>query len=123
MKNSKSLNIPDKKILEVVQSLLEKGAECNLADEDGNTALHWISMSYAYGYHQNSLEIIDLLLRYGTDINKQNKLLRTPLMTAVLNGHEDIIEYLLEKGADSTIRDVNDESPISILNDPNIETN
>lgn len=42
------------------------------------------------------------LLKDGADINTQSPGgLQTPLMQSVLSGHEDMVQFLLSKGADT----------------------
>jgi ankyrin repeat protein len=48
---------------------------------------------------------VKLLLDYGADINYVTKELGTPLHCAVEFGEEDMLRYLLERGADASIRD------------------
>ncbi len=47
---------------ESVRTLVDQGADVNAAHADGTTALHWV------GYWDN-LEIADLLLEAGADVN------------------------------------------------------
>jgi ankyrin repeat protein len=45
-----------------------------------------------------------LLLRAGADVNVRDKDGKTPLMIAVVNGHQPLVEVLLEGNADLTIK-------------------
>ena len=40
------------------------------------------------------------LLAAGVDVNEKRADLATPLLVAIINGHEDLVDLLLEKGAD-----------------------
>lgn len=46
-----------------------------------------------------------ILLRYGADINACDTLLKTPLMKAAIAGKEPVVELLLEKKADASLKD------------------
>ena len=72
-----------------VQSLVDKGAEVNLQNKDGRTAL----MDASEKGHEG---IVQLLLDRGAKINFQNKFGVTVLMCAVGGGNERIVSVLLD---------------------------
>lgn len=82
---------------EVVQLLLENGANRDSRDNVGRTPL---SLAAEKGY----TTIVTLLLEKGTDSSCKDNNGRTPLSFAVENGHEAITNLLLEKGADPNSR-------------------
>ncbi|KAG4222700.1 hypothetical protein PC116_g28826 [Phytophthora cactorum] len=43
--------------------------------------------------------MIDILIEQGEDINEKDSDGRTPLMHAVISGHEDVVQLLLARGA------------------------
>jgi len=45
-----------------------------------------------------------MLLRGGADVNVRDKDGKTTLMIAVINGHQPLVEVLLEHNADFTIK-------------------
>ncbi|NXD33698.1 ANKR7 protein, partial [Copsychus sechellarum] len=73
--------------------LLEHGADPNLADAGGSTALHLAVLS-------GNTTVAGLLLEHNANIDAQNKEGYTPLVLAVSEHHEEIAEFLLKKGAD-----------------------
>ncbi|NWZ47818.1 ANKR7 protein, partial [Haliaeetus albicilla] len=81
-----------------VAVLLQHGADPNLADADGNTALHLAVIS-------PNISVAGLLLEHNANIDAQSKEGCTPLILAVSEHHEEIVEFLLKKGADVHARD------------------
>jgi len=53
----------------------------------------------------NDIEMVDLLLEFGADVNYQDSRGWTPLMIAATQGYEDMIEFLIVKGANLDIKD------------------
>uniref|UniRef100_A0A914DN02 Major sperm protein n=1 Tax=Acrobeloides nanus TaxID=290746 RepID=A0A914DN02_9BILA len=86
--------------IEIVRYLLEKGADLNRKDMNGSIALHYA----AQNKNDNKL-IVELLLKHGADIEHQNTEGETCLMTASSRNNIEVVCYLLEKGADSNIKD------------------
>ena len=43
------------------------------------------------------------LAQAGAEINKQDKDGKTALMVAIINGHQDLVEFLLKKNADLSV--------------------
>ena len=79
---------------EVVQALLDSGANIDNSDPDLTTPLH---VAAANGHEQ----IVRLLLDRGAKINAKEKDGTTPLFIAVMNGHEQAVQLLLEGGAET----------------------
>ncbi|MGH9784157.1 MAG: ankyrin repeat domain-containing protein, partial [Terriglobia bacterium] len=65
---------------EAVRSLLNDRADVNASEPDGTTALHW-------AVHRHDLEMTDLLIRAGADVNAANEYGVTPLSVACSNGN------------------------------------
>ncbi len=79
-----------------VESLLLRGANVNVKNKDGMTALTYASQG-------NYEKIVKILLIYGADVNLQAISGMTALMYASL-GNEEIMEILLKHGADVNLR-------------------
>ncbi len=77
----------------VVRGLLEEGADPNMTRD--RTALH---VAVELGH----VEIVDLLLAHGADLNARDHIGRTPLFLAVAGRRPDIARTLRENGADAT---------------------
>jgi ankyrin repeat protein len=58
------------------------------------------------------MEIVNLLLEKGADVNLKDNFGTTPLKSAALNGHMRIVKLLLEKGADVNLTDKYDKTPL-----------
>jgi ankyrin repeat protein len=79
--------------VEALQALIAEGADVNVAQADGATALQWAA-------HWDDLDTVDLLLKAGADANAANDLGVTALMLACENGSASVVERLLESEAD-----------------------
>ncbi|MCW3479783.1 ankyrin repeat domain-containing protein [Neisseriaceae bacterium JH1-16] len=53
------------------------------------------------------VDLVRLYVKYGDNINAIDKNGMTPLHLAYLNGHQQVVEALLELHADQTIKDSN----------------
>lgn len=121
----------DKK--DLVQKMLEVGADPNLADERGQTPLRLASQQWnANGdivlllihngadvnsksakadstpLHQaietSNLAVIKILIEHNADVNAQDQLQSSPLMLAVTRSFSGTVELLLQAGADTGLR-------------------
>ncbi|XP_060637474.2 inversin isoform X1 [Anolis sagrei] len=74
--------------------LLENNADPNIQDKQGRTALHWLCNN---GY----LDAVKLLLGFGAFPNhmENNEERYTPLDYALLGGHHEVIQFMLEHNA------------------------
>ncbi len=84
--------------INAVRFLTEKGADINIADENGRTPL-----LLAIGY--NYKDIIYILLDKEADINTPDKDGHTPLIQAFYCGYFDIAKTLIERGANVNVAD------------------
>jgi ankyrin repeat protein len=53
---------------------------------------------------RNDVEMVDLLLHFGADINCRDRLLQTPLHLATYRNFPDVVSFLLRNGADMNAR-------------------
>ena len=74
--------------LNQVERLIMSGVEVSGKRGDGSTALHW-------AVHRENIEISDLLIDSGADINAADDHGVTPLALACLNGSSVMVEQLL----------------------------
>lgn len=78
--------------LEVVEFLIESGANLNARNDHDYSALHWA----AFHGHQG---IVDLLLKNEADANIKDSTGSTPLILAISKGHRLIAADLIFHGA------------------------
>ncbi len=81
------------KSLENIKELLKKGADVNVKDEDGRTAL----MKAA---NLGKLDVVKCLAELGADWEAKDECGKTALMTAANYGELEVVKYLVEGGAD-----------------------
>ena len=79
-----------------VRALLEQGADVDIPQADGTTALHWAA-------YWDDGDSTDRLIRAGADVNVANELGVTPLWTACENGSAAMVRRLLQAGADPNV--------------------
>ena len=95
--------------LEVVQYLINKGADINAKNDNGGTALMVASMEGHLAVVKALVEGKNGLLSMfskGADINaKDNNNGVTALMEASMYGHLEVVKYLINKGADINAKD------------------
>ncbi len=83
--------------IEAMKALIEGGAEVNLQNDFGSTALMWSA---------GDVRKVRLLLDHGADVNKVTKTGRTVLIIAAMsNPSAEVVRLLLAKGADTKAKD------------------
>lgn len=89
----------DRGSYEMIQCLLQAGANPTTKDISGRTALH-------YAARHSNTTILKRLLEPEVDIDVQNSQGRTPLFTAIVNGNIDAVRLLLQSGASVYVKDI-----------------
>jgi len=86
--------------LEMVQLLLDHGANPNLTNWLGISYLHLVAL-------QGNIELARLLINYGADINAvDHEYCTTPLGWASKYGQAEMVTFLLKQGAKKVLEDV-----------------
>jgi uncharacterized protein len=86
----------------ILKTALEHGGNPNLTapgDSVGNTPL--------FDALENGIEMVDLLLAHGADINARDNFESTPVLTAAKVVNLEMVYHLLERGADYSLKDRN----------------
>ncbi|MGB6065389.1 MAG: ankyrin repeat domain-containing protein [Desulfomonilaceae bacterium] len=96
--------------VQIVELLLDKGAEIEETDTDGNTSL----MKAARTGH---LDVVQLLLRKNANANRTNSNGDTALILAAGEGHVDIASSLLKKGAAANSENDSGETALDVAYD------
>jgi ankyrin repeat protein len=99
--------------LDIVLLLLERGADPESRDHNSQTALY---MASSHGYS----EVVRALIDHGADLNAEcddgneyfAEVGRTPLHAAINRDHPEIALLLLERGANTEIRNSRDQTAL-----------
>ena len=107
--------------LTLMKLLLDHGADPKLNADDGTTPLMvaagigWVEgVTYEWSRDAND-ETVGMLLDLGIDVNAQNSEGRTALMGAAHKGRNEIVQTLVEHGADLALRDIGSRDSIHRL--------
>jgi len=95
--------------LGVVEELIGAGVNLNHRNMDGTNAL-WAAVV------ANSFPIAEALLAADANINNQNDNGATVLMYAASNSKPEWVSYLLEKGADTLLKSLDDFTALDLAN-------
>ena len=86
--------------LEIIDILLEAGANINATDEFDETAL---KKAVYNPYNETNMKLIKILAEAGADVDTVNDEGWTPLMEAAYHGNPDVVKLLVRLGADVNI--------------------
>jgi ankyrin repeat protein len=89
----------------IAKTLLEMGADPNIQDGDGWSAVRWAAKG-------NQGRTVHLLCRWGGDPNSKDFEGWHTLMAASLEGHRDVVKALIEEGADVNSSDKEGNTPL-----------
>jgi ankyrin repeat protein len=92
-----------------VRLLLEQGADPNIRNDAGATALMWAV---------DDPEKTRLLIEHGADVNARSDDARTPLLNAAgMFGNTDVIKLLLDRGADLSAKSPDPRGYATVLSE------
>lgn len=92
---------------DVVEHLLQNGANVHAKDDGGLIPLH---NACSFGH----AEVVQLLLKHGADPNARDNWNYTPLHEAAIKGKVDVCIVLLQHGADASIRNTDGKIPLDL---------
>lgn len=96
--------------LSVLEWLLEQGADPNLAAQN-QMAVCPIHSAAANRDMGKALTSVRLLVAYGAQVNVAQRGGWTPLHQAADHGYQELVEFLLEAGADRTLKSTDGRTP------------
>ena len=101
---------------DLVKLLIEFGADPQIRSSDDETMLSAAAgTGFIYGFHKlrpasDRLEVIRVLVESGLDVNWHDDYGITPLMAAANLGDTEIIQYLVDQGADLAAFDLGEKN-------------
>lgn len=107
------LSAEDRALLDANPELQKFAADPkNWTDINGNTALHYMALSMSSRRSPERENFCEFLEKFDADINARNYAGETPLYYA-----QDwyVVEFLLEKGANAQVVNINNEGPLHHL--------
>jgi ankyrin repeat protein len=105
--------------MDVMRLLLDKGADPNIATSAGTTALmaaagvNWMGGQTFTESKEALMQAVQLCLDKGADVNAKNSMGVTAVIGAANRGSDDILEFLVKKGAKLDVKDNEGRTPLT----------
>jgi ankyrin repeat protein len=96
---------------EVIQLLLDRGAELHSQDRNGETPLHLVAQRRGLK-KEDAAHLAGLLIRAGADVHARDAQGETPLHEAAGWNNPAVAEILPENGAQANVRDDSNRTPL-----------
>lgn len=103
---------------DIIRILIDKGADVNQVDSWGYSALMCTCnrrLNFTETQLQEHFDLIELLIGRGAYIDNMDKNYNTALMHCCEQGNMLVAKFLLELGADSSFRSINNVSMIDLI--------
>jgi uncharacterized protein len=91
--------------LDIVKRLLARNIDINARYSNDLTLLMWASGPDEKAPEAQALKVVSYLLDAGAHIDDRDDRGRTALMIAAEGGHEEIVDLLMARGADASLKD------------------
>ncbi|XP_043994024.1 histone-lysine N-methyltransferase EHMT2 isoform X7 [Gambusia affinis] len=95
------------KHVQVIKSLLNRGADVSIKDKELNLCLHWAA-------YAGNIDIAELVLNSGSSLSSVNVHGDTPLHIAAREGYLECVTLFLSRGADIDIMNREGDTPLSL---------
>ncbi|XP_007575958.1 histone-lysine N-methyltransferase EHMT2 isoform X3 [Poecilia formosa] len=95
------------KHVQVIKSLLNRGADVSIKDKELNVCLHWAA-------YAGNIDIAELVLNSGCSLSSVNVHGDTPLHIAAREGYLECVTLFLSRGADIDIMNREGDTPLSL---------
>ncbi|TMS18641.1 Histone-lysine N-methyltransferase EHMT2 [Larimichthys crocea] len=95
------------KHVEVIKSLLNRGADVTINDKELNVCLHWAA-------YAGNVDIAELVLNSGCSLASVNMHGDTPLHIAAREGYLECVTLFLSRGADIDIMNREGDTPLTL---------
>ena len=109
--------VKDIKDIQLVKLLIDTGADVNIIDETGITALGY---SVSSKEDNNSIAITDLLLKSGAKVNRESTQATTALMRAAKSNNFNSVKLLLITGANINATNAANKTAINFATQPDV---
>ncbi len=102
----------------VMRLLLEKGADPNISTFSGTTALmaaagvNWAENQTYTESKESLMEALKLCFEKGADVNAKNSMGITAVIGAANRGSDDMLEFLVQRGAKLDVKDNEGRTPL-----------
>lgn len=103
----------DKDNVELVELLLDHGAEIDEEDKSTFNAPTALSLAAMNG----SKDLVSCLIRRNADMNRPNMVEDKPVYVAARHGHADVLQLLVDAGADVNVYTSDGRGPLHIAHD------
>ena len=98
-------------MMDMINALIDKGANPLDTRPDGSTAL-------ALAACGDAPEVVNLLIDKGDNVNRRDEESRTPLLWACCRaGSVSVVKALLDRGADIKVKDKDDQSALAMASE------
>lgn len=97
-----------------IQWAVELGADVNRRSDEGDTPLEMAVLwdgQMAQGAEDPQFPWTELILQFGADLEAEGKNFQTPLSAAAALGYREAVEFLIARGAQVSVADIDGDSP------------